>query len=191
MKFQLIRSALACLLLSFLALAGCGGGTDSGDLTLSSKIPATPADIHATGGINQVTLAWNEVSGADSYNIYWSDKPGVTPANGTKISAAVNPYIHQGLSISQTYYYVVTAVNSAGESLASTQAATVSTNNGVNLYVMYCGGCHGTEIAATTIKNGTTANIKAAIAGNTGGMGTLSHLTDDEINNISVRLPCH
>jgi mono/diheme cytochrome c family protein len=191
MKFQHIRSTSLGLLLSFLILSGCGGGNDSGDFKTTSKIPAAPTDISATVGINQVTLAWNAVSGADSYNIYWSDKPGVTPATGTRISVGAGSYTHQGLLVSQSYYYVVTAVNSAGESLPSTQAVTVSTNNGINLYTTHCGGCHGGEISATTIKNGTVHNIKTAIANNTGGMGVLSHLTDEEVNTITSRLPCH
>ncbi len=41
---------------------------------------------------SEVTLAWDDVPGATFYNIYWSDKPGVTKKNGTKISNAQNPH---------------------------------------------------------------------------------------------------
>jgi mono/diheme cytochrome c family protein len=193
MKSGFTKGSWSCLLLVLcMALAGCGGGgSDSAGSAPSAKVPASPAGITAVGGINEVTLTWDAVSGADSYNIYWSDQPGVTPATGTKISAAVSPYTHKGLYISQTYYYVVTAVNAAGESIASTQASTVSTGNGASLYATNCAGCHGADVAATTIKNGTVPNIKAAIAANTGGMGSLSSLTDDDINAIAVILPCH
>ena len=73
----------------------------------------TLAETHA------VTLAWDNVPNATSYNIYWRDKPGVTKKNGTKIKNATNPYELRGLTKGKKYYFVVTAVNSAGESEAS------------------------------------------------------------------------
>jgi fibronectin type 3 domain-containing protein len=66
-----------------------------------------------------VTLAWDDVSGATSYNIYWSDQPGVTKKTGTKISNVKNPHKIAGLKKGQTYYFTVTAVNASGESKES------------------------------------------------------------------------
>jgi len=66
-----------------------------------------------------VTLAWDNVSDARSYNIYWSDKPGVTRKNGTKIANAKNPHQLKGLIKGKKYYFVVTAVNTLGESKES------------------------------------------------------------------------
>ena len=68
-----------------------------------------------------VTLAWDSVPNATSYNIYWSDKPGVTRHNGTKISNVKNPYKMQGLKKGKKYYFVVTAVNASGESPESSE----------------------------------------------------------------------
>ena len=65
-----------------------------------------------------VTLAWDDVPNATSYNIYWSASPGVTKLNGKKISDAKNPYTFKGLKTG-TYYFVVTAVNASGESAES------------------------------------------------------------------------
>ena len=67
-----------------------------------------------------VTLAWDDVPKATSYNIYWSDSPGVTKLNGKKISNAHNPYTIKGLKPG-TYYFVVTAVNAFGESTESAE----------------------------------------------------------------------
>jgi hypothetical protein len=47
----------------------------------------------------------------------------VTPANGTKIAGATNPYTHTGLTNGITYFCVITAVNSVGESAASSQVS--------------------------------------------------------------------
>jgi fibronectin type 3 domain-containing protein len=96
---------------------------DDGSLPGTPAVPAVPAAVTATGGANQVALAWTAVSNATGYNIYWSTQPGVTSQNGTKISASTNSYLQSGLSAGTTYYYVVTAVNSTGEGSASSQAS--------------------------------------------------------------------
>jgi fibronectin type 3 domain-containing protein len=66
-----------------------------------------------------VTLTWDDVPEATSYNIYWSDKPGVTKKNGTKISNVKNPHNITELKKGKKYYFVVTAVNGSNESNAS------------------------------------------------------------------------
>ena len=95
--------------------------------TPSPTAPSAPTGVSATGGANQVTVSWTAVTGATSYNVYWSTTSGVTKATGTKIAGTTSPYVHTGLSAGTAYYYIVTAVNSVGESLASTQA-TATTN---------------------------------------------------------------
>jgi predicted phage tail protein len=79
-----------------------------------------PQGVSATPGNDQVTVSWPAVTGAASYNIYWSTTTGVTTANGTKITGVTAPYTLTGLTNGTTYYFVVTAVNSDGESTAST-----------------------------------------------------------------------
>lgn len=109
-------------------------------------VPAAPATVTATGGTNQVSLSWAAVSGATSYNVYWSTTTGVTKTNGTKLTGVTSPYTHTGLSAGTPYYYIVTAVNSAGESAASAQVTGVTAGtaiDGAALYLQYCDGCHG------------------------------------------------
>jgi hypothetical protein len=67
----------------------------------------------------KVTLAWDNVPNAVSYNIYWSESPGVTKQNGKKIANVTNPYTITGLKRGQTYYFVVTALSRSGESRES------------------------------------------------------------------------
>jgi fibronectin type 3 domain-containing protein len=83
--------------------------------------PASPTGVQATPGNQQVTVSWTNVSGATSYNVYWSTTAGVTPSTGTKITGAANPYAHTGRANGTPYYYVVTAANANGESTASAQ----------------------------------------------------------------------
>ena len=90
--------------------------------TPAPTIPAAPTGVTATGDVKRVTLDWNAVTGATAYNLYWSTTTGVTTTTGTKISGIVNPPTnHSGLTEGATYFYVVTATNSAGESAASAQ----------------------------------------------------------------------
>ena len=63
-----------------------------------------------------VTITWDKVLYATSYNIYWKDSPGVTKHNGQKISNVNSPHTIEGLKRGITYYFVITAVNPFTES---------------------------------------------------------------------------
>lgn len=89
--------------------------------TEALSVPSAPSGLSATPGDGQATISWDTVSGATSYNIYWSTSTGVTKTNGTNISNAISPYTHTGRANGTTYYYVITAVNSSGESSESSQ----------------------------------------------------------------------
>ncbi|MGB3428344.1 MAG: fibronectin type III domain-containing protein, partial [Burkholderiaceae bacterium] len=91
-----------------------------------APVPAAPVTLNASSANASVTLAWSPVSGADSYSIYWSKAAGVVPggAGVTKISpVAATSYTHTGLANGGKYYYIVTAVNTGGESPVSIEAS--------------------------------------------------------------------
>jgi len=88
----------------------------------SAPVAAKPSSQAAQSSVpdtHAVTLAWDDVPGAISYNIYYSDKPGVNRRNGTKIANSGNPHKLEGLVKGKKYYFVVTAVNQSGESAES------------------------------------------------------------------------
>jgi len=87
--------------------------------------PSVPTNVAATAGDEQVLTSWDSVSDATSYNIYWSTSSGVTIGTGTKISNVTSPYTHTGRTNGATYYYVVTAVNSYGESDESNEVSAI------------------------------------------------------------------
>src|SRR5439155_26194023 len=76
---------------------GAGGeGSESAQVSATPQTvapPAAPSGVTATAGTGKVTIAWSAVSGASSYNLYWSTSTGVTKANGSKISGAISPYL--------------------------------------------------------------------------------------------------
>jgi Glycoside hydrolase family 44 len=71
----------------------------------------------------QVSLSWHSSSGASSYNV----ERGT--ANGGPYTIVNSPttttYVDTGLTNGATYYYVVTAVNSAGQSAPSSQVSAI------------------------------------------------------------------
>jgi hypothetical protein len=77
------------------AVNAVGEGLPSSQVSASPQapvaVPPAPTGLVATPEDGQVTLAWNPVPGASSYNVYWSTASGVTPANGTAITGARNP----------------------------------------------------------------------------------------------------
>ena len=83
-----------------------------------SSPTAAPSGIVATAGNGQVSLVWNSMPGATSYNIYYSASIGVTRATGTKVTGTS---VVTGLTNGTTYYFVVTAVSANGESVESNQ----------------------------------------------------------------------
>jgi fibronectin type 3 domain-containing protein len=89
--------------------------------TTPVPIPSPPTGITATGGDSQITVGWDAASGATSYNVYYGTSPGVTKTTGIKVSSTASPKVITGLLNGTTYYAVVTAVNSAGESAESAE----------------------------------------------------------------------
>src|SRR5262249_54159882 len=97
------------------AKSGSVTGTARGTVT-PAGIPAVPGGVTATGGNGQVSLSWTASSGATSYNIYratTSAGEGSTPYRSGLTSTS---FTDSGLNNGTTYYYQVTAVNSAGQS---------------------------------------------------------------------------
>ncbi|HEV2694148.1 MAG TPA: carbohydrate-binding protein [Verrucomicrobiae bacterium] len=91
---------------------------------VSGVPPVVPADLVVRAGNNRATLAWLSSAGASGYNVKRS-----TTSGGSYVVIASNvanaAYVDTGLVNGTTYYYVVSALNLAGESANSAEVYTM------------------------------------------------------------------
>jgi hypothetical protein len=127
-------------------------------------VPSAPMGLTAAAGNAQAVLSWTASNGATSYNVKRATTSGgayTTVATGVTGTT----YTNTGLTNGTTYYYVVSAVNIAGESVNSAQANATpvgSTTTPSGLVVQYklnnSNANDNTIYATFNIKNtGTTA----------------------------------
>lgn len=103
----------------------------TGQLLNDSLQPAAPMFLRTTAGSGSVTLAWDAILGATSYNVYYATQPGLTKANyislgGVRITGVTSPnYVVSGLAPNAPYYFIVTTVDGSGEGPESRRASAV------------------------------------------------------------------
>jgi len=91
-------------------------------------IPPAPTGLTATAGNAQVSLSWTASSGATGYNV---KRATVSGGPYTTVgTSATTSFTNTGLTNGTTYFYVVTATNSAGESGNSNQASATPSGGG-------------------------------------------------------------
>jgi len=167
-----------------LSLLSCGGSSSPGGGGGGGNPPATPSGLAVTAGNQQVSLTWNAVTTASSYNL----KRG-TASGGpyTKVaSASLTNYTDSSLTNGTAYYYVVSAVNAYGESgnsveAAGTPIAPPSAPSGLNATP----GNAQVSLAWNAVASGASYNVKrATISG--GPYSTVSSLTGTSYTDSSV-----
>lgn len=103
-------------------------------VTPTLTLPAVPAGLGATPvSASQITLNWAAAVGADGYNIYRATSAGVATSAGNKVNATpvlLPTFADSGLAGSTTYFYKITAVNGAGETVGSTEASATTLATG-------------------------------------------------------------
>jgi len=109
--------------------ADCPSGSvcQNGSCAPSSIIPDPPTGLTATTpGSGIVVLSWNASSGAASYNVYESTTSSVPFSSPVVVGRGIigtSMTVTGYTTTATTYYFVVTAVNSAGESGYSNEAS--------------------------------------------------------------------
>lgn len=192
-----------------LMLNSCGVG--SGKKKGAQNLPSSPASLTARAGDGFVTLKWDSVTDAVSYNLYMSSVSGVTKGNyteltdGVKQTSVTSPFKQINLTNGKTYYFIVTAVNNNGESDESNEvsetpgagktALAVAIDLPVNLTTVAASpltvsGVVSDSSAAVTV-NGVAANVslgKFEVPGITitEGMNTIVARAIDSYNEVAT-----
>ena len=155
-------------------------GSEYGNTSLSGgtstvtgpAVPAAPSNLTAsTVSSSQINLSWtaSATSGA-TYNLYYATTSGFTPSSSNRLAANLTgtSIAVTSLQPGTTYYFVVRAANSAGESGSSNQVA---------------GNTQGTGGVSTPPASGAPIYINA------GGSGTGSWIADTDVNGGTVASP--
>ena len=107
------------------AVNSAGESANSAQATATTQavaVPGIPASLSATAASpTQINLSWTAASGAASYNVKRSATSG-GPYTTVSTGVTATTYNNTGLNAQTTYYYVVSAVNTGGESANSAQA---------------------------------------------------------------------
>ena len=88
-------------------------------------------NVTASPSTGQITISWDDFTGANEYVIFWKNNPGITGdknsneniISGDKTNPLLSPYVHTGLDKDLTYYYRVMAVAKDGNALSEEVSA--------------------------------------------------------------------
>ncbi len=172
-------------------------------------LPAAPTGLTLVPSDQQVTVSWNAVGGATSYNIYWKATTGVT-VNDQKLANVTSPFVHGSLANGSTYFYAVAALNLDDMGPLSAQASaspflvchpeisnTLELSNipaatgTVVATARFYGSATSTNLVAVHLSSfdqSSATNVKAvAICRTSGKFMALCALTDADVNGAALR----
>jgi regulation of enolase protein 1 (concanavalin A-like superfamily) len=175
---------------------GIAGGTvatlqiTSGELylTITPSPPAAPANVVATPGNALVSLSWNASSGATSYNVKRSLTNGGPYTVITNVTSLT--YTNTGLTNGTAYYYVISALNAAGEGANSVQVSATPSGLPSPWLTMDIGAV---GLAGSASENSGTYTVKGSGAGITGTADQFRYVyqTMSGDGSIKVRIVSH
>ena len=130
--------------------------------------PQPPTSVTATNASITNTITWTSVTGAQSYNIYWSTTSPVRTTSN-RIRNVTSPFLHKSLLNGTTYYYSVTTIVGGIESNLSSEAhaeiAVVSSSSvAAPLSVTATGGSSLNTISWASAPGATSYNIYWSLA---------------------------
>jgi uncharacterized repeat protein (TIGR02543 family) len=149
---------------------GSWGGWISLTHDTPGPAPATPLNVQATSGNNQVNLTWSTAAGATNYYIkraLYSEGPFTVIASSSSTSFTDTSGVH-----GSTYYYMVSAINTNGE---STNSNSVTAN--------YTGSAYTINYVANSSTSGTAPSnqnknhgVGLVLASNVGNLARTGYI---------------
>ncbi|MDP5275784.1 cellulose binding domain-containing protein [Chengkuizengella sp. 2205SS18-9] len=143
----------------------------------------------ASGGDEKISLSWNPVSGADSYNVKRSTTEGGVYATIASGLISAN-YTDTGVTNDTTYYYVISAENEVGEGSDSAEVSAIP-QSGVTVPAAPTGVTASADdsevsISWSTVSGADSYNVKRSTI--EGGVYTIisSGLTSTTYTDIGV-----
>ncbi|WP_079912616.1 pectinesterase family protein [Paenibacillus sp. 32352] len=100
---------------------------------IDPDFPAEPTGLTGTPGDKSATLTWNVDASAESYNVKRGDMPG-GPYTAIATGIVGTNYTDTKLTPGKAYYYVISAVNSKGESFTSSEVSVEPTGEPEPIY---------------------------------------------------------
>jgi hypothetical protein len=128
----------------------------------SSVVLAAPQNLTASANLKQVALSWSAVTNATSYNIKRAAASDVGPYTTIATGVSGTSFSDTALIPGTTYYYVVSAVNSANESGNSTKASALILTAPQNLTVR--ANESQAALSWNSVANAASYNVKRAAA---------------------------
>ena len=140
---------------------------------IGKPIPAAPVIASLKGSDGTMSVSWNAVEGADSYNLYYGEG-GTVDKSGNRLKNAVSPAIVTGLTNGTSYGFALTAVNATGESEfspISAGAPSIPVPAAPTINAVSAGDAKAT-VAWTPVAGATSYNLYYAAGATVGLTGT-------------------
>jgi len=116
------------LLLALFVVTACGGDSNDNATNAFSAPTGVTAQVVSANGEDTIEVSWTSVTDAVKYNIYMASQAGVTKLNYTtlpgqmfhpdNVASFPHPDPAANLDPNTIYYFIVTAVNAAGDETA-------------------------------------------------------------------------
>jgi fibronectin type 3 domain-containing protein len=92
------------------------GHSELSNHVTTATIPSRPSGLSAQGAARSISVTWNLVSGASTYNLYLATGPSLSLTQTLKFSGVNTPFQFDDLRDATLYYTSLSSMNASGES---------------------------------------------------------------------------
>ncbi len=174
-------------------MASCGGGDGPTQPPAPPSAPSPPTNVQvAQAGNGALTISWTGAAEATSFTVYLASQAGVNSSNygslpdGQRSQNATSPTTVSDLQ-AKTYYVVVTASNTGGESGASAEASgTPEVPLSPTADAQLAAGDY--TFSSMNLPAGVTLTVTGAVVINVTGDATIEGTITGDCHSITLRV---